>query len=122
MSVVIGEEYKKKRKRSKKKLTIRKNALRGKVAENHFQISSGVFEWGAERMHHGGDFVMHPKPKSKSKKKRKPKDKDQKIVPVTELVKEFKEGEIVDTKTGKAVLSPLQKENGATVVKKWVFF
>ena len=108
-----------KRKKSKK-LTIRKNALRGKIAENHFQIESGVFGHGAERMHRGGDFVMHPRPKSKKKRKKKPRDK--KMVPVTELVREFTDGEIVDTKTGNAKLSPLQEENGATVVRKFSFF
>jgi hypothetical protein len=116
------DKFKKKRIRDKKKLTLRKNKLRGKVGENLFKLESGVFGHGAERMHHGGDFVMHPKKKRKGSKKKAKKKNALGVVPVTEIVREFKEGEIVDTKTGNAVLSPLQEVMGATVIKKPVWF
>jgi len=102
----------------KKELTLKKNALRGSVGENLFKIESGVFGHGAKRIHRGGDFIMHPKKKRKARKKKNKLG----VVPITKLEKEFKEGEVVDTKTGKARLSKLQKKNGATVVRKAVWF
>ena len=93
--------------------------LRGRVGENLFKLESGVFGHGAERMHYGGDFVMHPRKKKKTKRKKK---NALGVLPVTGLEREFKEGEIVDTKTGNAQLSDLQKKNGATIVRKAVWF
>ena len=120
-----------KRHKSKRAATIRKNALRGRVGENLFKLESGVFEYGAERIHYGGDFIMHPTsamPKEKAKKRRNKKKRKKvkilaaEVTPVTDLEKEFREGQIVDTKTGNAVRSELQVRMGATVVKKAVFF